>query len=124
MEPQWENHNIDIPLVILESSNSSLIEPLMTYVDGMRHSRQTRFVTIVLPGLITLKWWQRYRHLDSFGHKCILDVQVPRVELPDGSVLMFAPVWPASRCGLKLRCEALSEDNISGLRQTGQRKAA
>ena len=67
---------------------------------------------------------QRYRHLDFLGHKCILEVQVPRVELPDGSVRMVEPVWPASRCGLKLWCEALSEDNISGLSQPGQRKAA
>ena len=42
---------------------------------------------------------QRYRHLDFFGHKCILEVQVPRVELPDGSVRMVEPAWPASRCG-------------------------
>ena len=67
---------------------------------------------------------QRYRHLDFFGHKCILEVQVPRVELPDGSVRMVEPAWPASRCGSKLGCEALSRDNISSLRQPGQRKAA
>ncbi len=67
---------------------------------------------------------QRYRHLDFFGHKCILEVQMPRVQLPDGSVRMVEPVWPASRCGLKLRCEAPSEDNISDLSQLGQRKAA
>lgn len=65
METQWEIQNIDIPLVILESSNGSLIEPLMTYVDGIRHSRQTSFVTIVLPVLITLKWWHRYLHNQS-----------------------------------------------------------
>ena len=67
---------------------------------------------------------QRYRHLDFFGHKCILEVQVPRVELPDGSVRMVEPVWPASRCGLNLRGEAPSADNISGLCPPGQRKAA
>lgn len=67
---------------------------------------------------------QRYRHLDFFGRKCILEVQAPRVQLPDGSVRMVEPVWPASRCGLKLRCEAPSEDNISDLSQPGQRKAA
>ena len=33
---QWKKQNIVIPLVLLESSNGSLIEPLMTYVDGIR----------------------------------------------------------------------------------------
>ncbi len=53
---------------------------------------------------------QRYRHLNIFDHKCILEVQVPRVQLPDDSVRMIEPSWPASRSGSKLWCDALSAD--------------
>jgi|SRR5208283_6239725 len=62
MELQWEMQNIDIPLLILESSNGSIIEPLTTYVDGIRRRHKESVVTIVLPVLITLKWWHRYLH--------------------------------------------------------------
>ena|ERR1700690_661839 len=62
LETQWGKHNIDIPLVILESDNGSLIEPLMTYVDGIRCHHKASVVTIVLPVLITPKWWHRYLH--------------------------------------------------------------
>ena len=62
METRWKKHNIDIPLVILESSNGSLIEPLMTYVDGIRCRHKASVVTIVLPVLITPKLWHRYLH--------------------------------------------------------------
>ncbi len=59
---QWKKQNIDIPLVLFESSNGSLIEPLMTYVDGIRCRHKESVVTIVLPVLVTLKWWHRYLH--------------------------------------------------------------
>ncbi|MGO9379953.1 MAG: hypothetical protein ACLPN1_03895 [Dissulfurispiraceae bacterium] len=62
MESQWEKQNIDIPLLLLESSNDSIIEPLTTYVDGIHHSHKESVVTIVLPVLLTLKWWHRYLH--------------------------------------------------------------
>jgi hypothetical protein len=54
--------NIDIPLFILESPNGSLIGPPTAYGDGIRRRHKKSFVTIVLPVLITLKWWHRYLH--------------------------------------------------------------
>jgi len=62
MEYRWKMQNIDIPLFILESPNDSLLGPLMVYVDGLRRRHKESFVTIVLPVLITLKWWHRYLH--------------------------------------------------------------
>ncbi|MGO9611715.1 MAG: hypothetical protein ACLPX5_01595 [Dissulfurispiraceae bacterium] len=62
MESQWKMQNLDIPLLILESPNGSLIGPLTTYVDGIRRHLKGSVVTIVLPVLVTLKWWHRYLH--------------------------------------------------------------
>jgi hypothetical protein len=62
MEYRWKMQNIDIPLFILESPNGSIIEPLMTYVDRIRRRHKESFVTIVLPVLITQKWWHRLLH--------------------------------------------------------------
>lgn len=61
MEYRWKMQNIDIPLLILESPNSSLVGPLMTYVGRIRCHEEC-FVSIVLPVLITQKWWHRYLH--------------------------------------------------------------
>ncbi|MGO9379954.1 MAG: hypothetical protein ACLP29_15595 [Dissulfurispiraceae bacterium] len=58
---------------------------------------------------------RRYLHLTSFGHKCILEVQVPRVQLPDGSVRMVEPSWPALHCGATISWDALSADGLRGL---------
>ena len=34
-----------------------------------------------------------YRHLNFFQHECELEVRIPRVKLPDGSVRQVTPPW-------------------------------
>src|ERR1700757_3052782 len=36
---------------------------------------------------------KRLRHLNFFQHECYLEVRVPRVRLPDGSVRLGGPRW-------------------------------
>jgi hypothetical protein len=65
IEYRWKMQNIDIPLFVLESPSGSLIGPLMEYVDGIRRCHRESVVTIVLPVLITMKWWHRFLHNQS-----------------------------------------------------------
>ena len=48
-----------------------------------------------------------YRHLNFFQHDCYLEVRVPRVKLPDGSVVQVEPGWAGKRSGFTLLFEAL-----------------
>src|SRR5579864_6158653 len=50
---------------------------------------------------------KRYRHLNFFQHECFLDVRVPRVRLPDGSVRLVEPEWTGKLEGFTLLFEAL-----------------
>jgi transposase len=50
---------------------------------------------------------KRYRHLNFFQHECLLDVRVPRVKLPDGSVRLIEPPWAGKLSGFTLLFEAL-----------------
>lgn len=50
---------------------------------------------------------KRYRHLNFFQHECYLDVRVPRVELPEGSVRQVEPSWAGNLSGFTLLFEAL-----------------
>ncbi len=50
---------------------------------------------------------KRYRHLNFFQHECILEVRVPRVKLPDGSVRQVEPDWSGKLSGFTLLFEAL-----------------
>lgn len=50
---------------------------------------------------------KRYRHLNFFQHECFLEVRVPRVKLPDGSVRLIEPEWAGKLSGFTLLFEAL-----------------
>lgn len=50
---------------------------------------------------------KRYRHLNFFQHECFLEVRVPRVKLPDGSVRLVEPPWSGKLSGFTLLFEAL-----------------
>lgn len=50
---------------------------------------------------------KRYRHLNFFQHECFLEVRVPRVKLPDGSVRQVDPPWAGKLSGFTLLFEAL-----------------
>ncbi len=51
---------------------------------------------------------KRYRHLNFFQHECFLEVRVPRVKLPDGSVRLIEPSWAGQLSGFTLLFEALA----------------
>lgn len=50
---------------------------------------------------------KRYRHLNFFQHECFLEVRVPRLQLPDGSVRLVEPSWAGKLAGFTLLFEAL-----------------
>ena len=50
---------------------------------------------------------KRLRHLNFFEHECYLEVRVPRVRLPDGSVRQVEPSWIGRLDGFTLFFEAL-----------------
>ncbi len=48
-----------------------------------------------------------WRHLNFFQHECYLHARVPRVDTPDGRVLMVMPPWAGKLSGFTLLFEAL-----------------
>lgn len=50
---------------------------------------------------------KRYRHLNFFQHECFLEVRVPRIKLPDGSIRLIEPPWAGKLSGFTLLFEAL-----------------
>ena len=50
---------------------------------------------------------KRLRHLNFFQHECYLEIRVPRVRLPDGSVRQVEPAWTGRLDGFTLFFEAL-----------------
>jgi transposase len=47
------------------------------------------------------------RHLNFFQHECFLEVRIPRIELPNGSVRQVEPEWVGKLDGFTLLFEAI-----------------
>ncbi len=62
LKKDWERWGDATPLVIMESPYRSLIGPLMRYIDTVQKERADDVVTIVLPQLVSRKWWHAFLH--------------------------------------------------------------
>ncbi len=52
----------DLKLIVVESPYRSMVQPLLSYVNAVHSQRPAAFVTIVLPELITVHWWEKFLH--------------------------------------------------------------
>ena len=89
--------------------NLQFDEANKTLIIEIDFKRGTRFAYPGIDGLHPVHDTQikRYRHLNFFQHECFLEVRVPRVKLPDGTVKIIEPEWSGKLDGFTLLFEAL-----------------
>src|SRR6266498_1506415 len=62
MQAKWQQWADRIPLVVLSSPYRSLVRPILNYVDELDKLYDDDVLSVVLPALITSKWWQHLLH--------------------------------------------------------------
>lgn len=68
MEAQWEVWGGGIPLVILPSPYRSFLVPCLAYIGEIREKDPDRWVTVILPEVIPVRWWQ---NLSTTTGRCL-----------------------------------------------------
>jgi amino acid transporter len=58
----WSELGSDVPLVIIDSPDGSLVGPFLAYVDEVDRQRPDDTITIVLPEYIARHWWEHLLH--------------------------------------------------------------
>jgi len=58
----WRSHEIDIPLVILDSPYRSLVEPVIDYVDEAYREDPNAIITVIVPQGVPPHWYQALLH--------------------------------------------------------------
>lgn len=62
IKDEWMAHEIEMPLVILESPYRSFIEPIIEYVDQTLEEDPDSFVTVIVPQAIPKHWYHSLLH--------------------------------------------------------------
>jgi len=62
---QWTAHDLDIPLVILESPFREISQPVISYIRSRRRNSPRDVVTVFLPEYIVGRWWEHLLHNQS-----------------------------------------------------------
>jgi amino acid transporter len=62
---QWDEHDLDIPLIILESPYREITRPVLDYVRSLRRESPRDVVTIFIPEYVVGRWWEQLLHNQS-----------------------------------------------------------
>jgi amino acid transporter len=62
---QWDEHDLDVPLVILESPYREITRPVLDYVRGLRRESPRDVVTVFVPEYVVGRWWEQLLHNQS-----------------------------------------------------------
>ncbi len=65
LREKWDEHDIDIPLVVLDSPYREVTRPLLDYIRGLHKSSPRDVVTVFIPEYVLGRWWEQLLHNQS-----------------------------------------------------------
>ena len=65
IQQQWEEHDIDVPLTVIESPYREITRPIVEYVKARRRDAPRDVVTVFIPEYVVGRWWEHLLHNQS-----------------------------------------------------------
>lgn len=65
LQRAWEEHDIDVPLVVLDSPYREITRPVVDYVRRYRRGSPRDVITVLIPEYVAGRWWQQLLHNHS-----------------------------------------------------------
>lgn len=62
---RWQEAELDIPLVIVESPYRELIGPLVAIIEKLHLEKGCPYITVVIPEFVPAHWWERLLHTQT-----------------------------------------------------------
>jgi amino acid transporter len=59
---EWEDRDVPIPLVIIESPYRETVRPVLRYVRQLRREHPGDVVSVIIPEYVVGRWWQQVLH--------------------------------------------------------------
>ncbi len=61
MKKQWDTYVKDVPLIMLDPFNGSIVYPIIDFIDKTLDNHRNA-VVVAMPELVLEKWWHRFLH--------------------------------------------------------------
>jgi hypothetical protein len=65
IQEAWEEHNIAVPLTVLESPYREISRPIIDFVKSLRRDSPRDVVTVFIPEYVVGRWWEHLLHNQS-----------------------------------------------------------
>ena len=65
LKREWAEHDIDIPLVVLDSPYREMTRPVLDYIRGLRRNSPRDVITVFIPEYVVGRWWEQLLHNQS-----------------------------------------------------------
>jgi amino acid transporter len=65
LKEEWDQHSIDIPLVIIDSPYREMTRPVLEYIRRIRRESPRDVVTVFIPEYVVGRWWEQLLHNQS-----------------------------------------------------------
>ncbi len=65
LREEWAKHDIDIPLVVLQSPYREVTDPVVDYIRRLRSSNPRDVITVFIPEYVVGRWWEQLLHNQS-----------------------------------------------------------
>ncbi len=65
LRAEWDHHNIDIPLTVIDSPYREITRPIVDYVRRIRRQSPRDVVTVFIPEYVVGHWWEQLLHNQS-----------------------------------------------------------
>jgi amino acid transporter len=65
LREQWEDHDMGVPLIVLDSPYREMTRPVLDYVRNMRRESPRDVVTVIIPEYVLGRWWEQFLHNQS-----------------------------------------------------------
>jgi amino acid transporter len=65
LQEEWEIHDIDVPLVVVDSPYREIVRPVLAYIRQRRRASPRDVVTVFIPEYVVGRWWEHLLHNQS-----------------------------------------------------------
>lgn len=65
LRQRWEEADLDVPLLIVESPYRELLGPLVAAIELLHLEKGRPYITVVIPEFVPVHWWERLLHAQT-----------------------------------------------------------